>query len=79
MRLLMLLEEVRYKGKHDKLLFKILLTPDSLIISTMCRESKEPVRIDLKSIIDPYVDAETMNKVKATCKLIYEQKSRELK
>ncbi|WP_123053059.1 hypothetical protein [Clostridium sp. JN-1] len=74
----MVLKEVRDKGKHQKLLFKIIIEKDSFLISTKCRDYKEPILIDIGSIVSPYVDKETMEKMKATCKLIYKQKTKEL-
>jgi len=69
----MVLEEVRDKGKHKKLLFKILIEEDSFLISIKCREHKEPVLID----ISPYVDKTTMVRIKEVCKSIYKKKREE--
>lgn len=74
----MVLKEVRDKGKHQKLLFKIIIEKDSFLISTKSRDYKEPILIDIGSIVSPYVDKETMEKMKATCKSIYKQKTKEL-
>lgn len=47
----MVLKEVRDKGKHQKLLFKIIIEKDSFLISTKCRDYKEPILIDIGSIV----------------------------
>jgi len=73
----MVLEEVRDKGKHKKLLFKILIEEDSFLISIKCREHKEPVLIDISSVISPYVDKTTMVRIKEVCKSIYKKKREE--
>jgi len=73
----MVLEEVRDKGKHKKLLFKILIEEDAFLISIKGREHKEPVLIDINSVISPYVDKKTMVRIKEVCKSIYKKKREE--
>lgn len=73
----MLLKEVRYEGINKKLLFKVLIEEDSLIISTKCRESKEPVLVDLETIIKPYVDDKTIKQIRVAFRTIYHNVIRE--
>ena len=73
----MLLKEVRHEGKHKKLLFKVLVEEDSLVISTKCRDSKEPILIDLETIIGPYIDVNSLEQIRSICNLIYKQKRKE--
>lgn len=81
----MILEEVRREiedkkgNKVKKLMCITLIEEDSLKISIKNKDCKEPVLLDVNTIISPYVDNETMNRVKATCKSIYSQKKKEPK
>ena len=52
----MLLEEVRDEDKTNRLLFKVLIEEDSLIISAKARGNKGPTLINIEEIIGPYVD-----------------------
>lgn len=75
----MLLKEVRDKGRHRRLLFKVLIEEDALIISAKGRENEEPVLINIGTIIGPYADENTIQKLKESCRLIYLQKAKEEK
>lgn len=75
----MLLKEVRDNGKHKKLLFKVLIEEDNLIISAKGPENEEPVLINIGTIISPYLDKTTMNKIKENCQSIYTRKMKEIK
>lgn len=73
----MVLKEVRDEGKHKKLLFKILIEEDALIISAKSRENEEPVLINIESIVAPYVDKSTVQKLRRNCSAIYSKKIKE--
>lgn len=66
-----LLKEVRDDGEHKKLLFNVLIKEDSLIIATKTRGKKEETLIDIKSILEPYVEPEEIEMLKDTCNNIY--------
>ena len=70
----MLLEEVRDEDKTNRLLFKVLIEEDSLIISAKARGNKGPTLINIEEIIGPYVDSITIKRIRKTCNSIYLKK-----
>jgi hypothetical protein len=75
----MLLKEVRQEdeNKNSKLLLKLLVEEETVIISLKCRWSKEPVNIDLESIINPYLKPKEALILKKIINLVYRRKARE--
>ncbi|WP_129724691.1 hypothetical protein [Xylanivirga thermophila] len=66
-----LLKEVRDDGEHKKLLFNVLIKEDSLIIAAKARGKEEETLIDIKNILEPYVEPEEIEMLKDTCNNIY--------
>jgi hypothetical protein len=84
MEVFMVLEEI-YKEVHSKkgiklkkLLCITIIEEDCFKISIKNRCWKNPVLIDIGSVIAPYVDEKTMEKIKETCKAIYQNKVNEI-
>ena len=77
----MILEEVRHEDekKHKKLLFNLLIEEGALIISAKCRGVKEPIPINLETIIGPYLEPNEMDDVRRAFKSIYTKKEKENK
>ncbi len=73
----MLLKEVR--KDDNKLLFKILVEKESLIISIKGRGCKEPILYDLKDILGPYITNDIRHNLKTIFRIIYEKKLEEKK
>lgn len=75
----MVLEEIRKdvvdkKGKtHSKLVCIALAEEDSIVIEIKNKDYKAPVLVDVTSLIEPYVNEDTMDDVKTICKSIHEK------
>lgn len=80
---MMLLKEIREevedkKGKKsEKLLFKTFIEEDSLKISIKNKDCKEPIIVDINSIIGPYADTNTMEQIRGVFRSIYINKLKE--
>jgi hypothetical protein len=84
MEVFMVLEEI-YKEVHNKkgikskkLLCITIIEEDCLKISIKNKCCKNPIFIDISSVVAPYVDEKTMERIKETCKAIYQNKVDEI-
>jgi hypothetical protein len=78
----LLLKEVRYtvdknQRKHQKLLFKLLVEKDAILISSKCRDVNEPILINLETILMPYLDSEDIKALRRIAKSIYQKKNKQ--
>lgn len=75
----MLLKEVRHTGKSgERLLFKILIEKDTLMISAKCRGEQEPILVDVIRIVEPYIKTAGVQVLKKVCNVVYIKRQQEL-
>lgn len=75
----MLLKEVRHIGKSgERLLFKILIEKDTLVISAKCRGEQEPILVDVIGIVEPYVKTAGVQILKKVCNVVYLKRQQEI-
>lgn len=75
----MLLKEVRHETKEGKkLLFKVLIEEDALVISATCRGEDSPVLVDLTRIMEPYMKPAAMRVMKKVCNVVYLRRQQEI-
>ncbi len=75
----LLLKEVRWTveknhREHSKLLFNLLVTEDELLISSKCRDVKNPILTGFVAMIVPYLEPDDIKAFKRIIKSIYKKK-----
>lgn len=72
------LKDIRSKGEHSRLLGKVLIEKDDIVISIKGRDEKEPVNEGLCSYLKQYVDEATLMSMKQIINEVYLKKMAEL-
>lgn len=74
----MVLNDIRDKGKNNRLLGKVLIEKEDIIISIKGRDCEEPVTEGICSYLKPYVDEITLKNMKRIINEVYLKKMQEL-